>query len=70
MGFVKALFLAGVLLIFLSGIFFLIEKTGFPFGRLPGDIHIKYQNTSVYFPLATCLLISFVISLMFYFFRR
>jgi hypothetical protein len=33
-------------------------------GRLPGDIHIKGERTEVYFPIATCLVISAVLSLV------
>ena len=39
-------------------------------GRLPGDISIKRENFSFYFPLATCLLISALISLIMWLFRR
>jgi hypothetical protein len=39
-------------------------------GRLPGDISIKREGYSFYFPLATCILISLVISLIFYLFPR
>lgn len=39
-------------------------------GRLPGDIHIRRENFSFYFPLATSLLISVVLSLLFWLFRR
>lgn len=33
-------------------------------GRLPGDIHIKKENFSFYFPVATCVVLSIVISLI------
>ena len=39
-------------------------------GRLPGDISIERENFSFYFPLATSILISVIISLVLYFFRR
>ena len=39
-------------------------------GHLPGDISIERENFSFYFPLATCVLISIVISLVVYFLRR
>jgi len=41
-----------------------------PFGRLPGDILIDKPNIKVYFPITTMLLISIVISLIVWFFRR
>jgi hypothetical protein len=39
-------------------------------GRLPGDIYIRRGNLSFYFPLATCILISVVLSLIFMLLRR
>jgi hypothetical protein len=39
-------------------------------GRLPGDIHIERGNWSFYFPLATCLIISLVLTILFSLFGR
>lgn len=39
-------------------------------GRLPGDIHIKRENFSFYFPLATSILVSLVLSLILWLLRR
>ncbi|MGH7386471.1 MAG: DUF2905 domain-containing protein [Candidatus Rokuibacteriota bacterium] len=39
-------------------------------GRLPGDIHIERGNWSFYFPLATCLIISVILTLLFSLFGR
>ena len=39
-------------------------------GRLPGDIAIKRENFSFYFPLGTCLLLSALLSLVMWLFRR
>jgi len=39
-------------------------------GHLPGDITIERERFTFYFPLATCLLVSVLISLVVYFFRR
>jgi membrane protein implicated in regulation of membrane protease activity len=39
-------------------------------GRLPGDIAIQRENFSFYFPLTTCLLVSALLSLLFFLFRR
>jgi len=39
-------------------------------GRLPGDITIKRDNITFFFPLATCILISVIVSLILWFFRR
>jgi hypothetical protein len=41
-----------------------------PFGRLPGDIIYRRDNFTIYFPLGTSLLISVILSLIYWFFRR
>jgi len=45
-----------------------IAKLGF--GRLPGDFHFERDGFSFYFPLTTGLIISIVLSLVFWFFRK
>ena len=39
-------------------------------GRLPGDIVIKKENSSFYFPIVTCIVVSVVISLIFMFLKK
>jgi len=39
-------------------------------GRLPGDISIKRENFSFYFPVTSCILISLVLTLIFYLLRK
>jgi len=39
-------------------------------GRLPGDIHIKRENFTFYFPLATSILISLILSFILWLFRK
>lgn len=39
-------------------------------GKLPGDILIERKNFTVYFPLATCILISILLTLLFWLFGR
>ncbi|RKY56422.1 MAG: DUF2905 domain-containing protein, partial [Candidatus Neomarinimicrobiota bacterium] len=41
-----------------------------PFGRLPGDIVINRPNVRIYFPLATMLLISLLLTLIFRIFHK
>jgi hypothetical protein len=55
--------LAGVVLVFAG-------RTNLPLGRLPGDIFYRGKNTTVYFPLATSLLLSIVLSIVFYVIAR
>ena len=39
-------------------------------GRLPGDIYVKKDNFTFYFPLGTCIVISIVLSFIFWLFRK
>jgi hypothetical protein len=39
-------------------------------GRLPGDIRIETENGGFYFPIVTCIVVSIVLSLLLYLFRR
>ena len=41
-----------------------------PLGRLPGDIRIETEGGGFFFPIVTCLLISVVVSLVLWFFRK
>jgi hypothetical protein len=40
------------------------------FGRLPGDIVVERGPVTFYFPIVTCLIVSVVLSLLFWLFRR
>jgi hypothetical protein len=64
------LIVMGVLLVAAGFVVLLLGKTHLPFGRLPGDIFYRGKNTTVYFPLATSLLVSVVLSLLFYLIGR
>ena len=65
----KMLIVTGILLITIGII--VMVGTKIPFlGRLPGDIIIKKQHFSFYFPLTTCIIISIVLSLLFYLLRK
>ena len=43
---------------------------GVPFGRFPGDIYVRRGNFSFYFPLATSIVLSILLTLLFSLFRR
>jgi hypothetical protein len=62
----RLLIVAGGLIIILGVCVLLVEKLGLPLGRLPGNISWKGKHTSIYFPLATCLLLSVILSLVLY----
>ena len=48
----------------------LLVMLGVPFGRLPGDFQMRRGNFSFYFPLATSIVLSIVLTLLFALFRR
>lgn len=62
-------FLGGVLLV-LGLLFMLGGRLHLPFGRLPGDIVYRGKRTAVYFPLATSILLSFLLTLVLYLIGR
>lgn len=65
----KTLILLGVVVAVVGGLLLLAGKLPF-LGRLPGDILVRRENWSFYFPLGTSLLISLVLSLLFWLFGR
>lgn len=61
----KLLVVLGVALVVVGLLFIMGSKFSWlGLGHLPGDIHFKGKNTTFYFPLATCVLISVVVSLI------
>ncbi len=48
----------------------LLMILGLPIGRLPGDIAIKRDNFSFYFPITTSIILSIILTLLFSLFRR
>ena len=67
----KTFFGLGVILIVLGGILLLGSRFGLPFGRLPGDLHWRSRSGSaqVYFPLATSIVLSVLLSLILWLLR-
>ncbi len=68
-GLSKLLIIFGVVLALLGGLLLVVGKIPF-IGRLPGDIYIQRENFTFYFPLATSLLISILLTLLFSLFSR
>ncbi|MGH7773517.1 MAG: DUF2905 domain-containing protein [Candidatus Binatia bacterium] len=68
-GFGRLLIIFGIVLVVLGLLFTLGAKIPW-LGQLPGDIHIQRERFSLYFPLTTCLLISLILTLVLYLFRR
>ncbi|WP_456391888.1 DUF2905 domain-containing protein [Persephonella sp.] len=61
----KTLIFIGLMIVFIGLLFTFFEKLPFGLGRLPGDIYIKRDSFVFYFPLATSIIISVVLSLIF-----
>jgi hypothetical protein len=66
----RILIVIGVLLIAAGLVFTFGNRLPLRIGRLPGDIVIRGKNTKFYFPLMTSLVLSVVLSLLFWMFRR
>lgn len=66
----RTLILIGVVLIVFGLLVTLGERLPIRLGRLPGDIVIRGKNGAFYFPIVTCLLLSVVLSLVMWLFRR
>lgn len=62
----KLLLFLGLILAGIGLALVLLGRTNLPIGRLPGDIVYRGKNTTFYFPLATSILLSVVLSLIFY----
>jgi len=60
----RFLVLGGIVLILIGGGVYLAAKFGIPFGRLPGDILIEGKNGSFYFPVASSILISVLLTII------
>jgi len=68
-GFGKSLIYIGLVLVVLGVLISLGGKIPW-LGHLPGDIYIQRERFAFYFPIATCLLISIIVTLVLYFLRR
>jgi len=69
----RALIILGAAIISTGAVILLASKVPFIgeyLGKLPGDIHIKKEGSSFYFPITSCIIISGVISLILYLLRR
>jgi hypothetical protein len=65
----KILIIGGVILLVVGILFLFGDKIPF-IGKLPGDIIIKRKNFTFYFPIVTSIILSIIISLILYFFRK
>lgn len=66
----KLLVLIGVAFIAFGLVWMIGERLGLSLGRLPGDIVFERGNLRIYFPIATSLLLSVVLSVALWLFNR
>ena len=64
----KILIQLGIVLI-IAGVVIHFGSKIFPFGNLPGDIHMEGKHGSFYFPWVSCIVISIVLSVLAQLFR-
>jgi hypothetical protein len=64
------LIILGLVVVALGVLVTLAGRSPIPFGRLPGDIRIQGKNSSFYFPLTTCLVLSAVATFVMWLLRR
>jgi hypothetical protein len=62
----KLLIFFGFLLVIAGIVLVLLGRAHLPLGKLPGDIIYRGKNTTFYFPLATSILVSIVLSVLLY----
>ena len=56
----------GLVIVAVGLVLMLLGRTNLPIGRLPGDIIYRGKHTTLYFPLATSILVSVVLSRVLY----
>ena len=66
----RLLVILGIALVVIGSIVMLLGRTGVPLGRLPGDIVYRGKNTTFYFPLASSILISVVLTIVLFLIGR
>lgn len=66
----KLLIVLGIVLVFLGVFLTLVGRAHLPLGHLPGDIVYRGKNTTFYFPLATSVLLSVILTLVLYVVNR
>ncbi|MBP1730586.1 MAG: hypothetical protein H6Q55_1015 [Deltaproteobacteria bacterium] len=65
----KMLVIVGILLVLVGLGFMFADKIPY-IGRLPGDIYVKREKFSFYFPLTTSIIISIILTIIFTLFRK
>jgi hypothetical protein len=66
----KALIFFGAVIAVVGVVVLVSSRANLPIGRLPGDIVYRGKNTTFYFPIVTCIVVSVVLSLVFWIIGR
>jgi len=66
----RALLLCGALIAAVGALLYFGARLPFRLGRLPGDMVHRGEHSTFYFPMVTCLVISIVLSALFWFFSN
>lgn len=66
----RVLLALGALLVLVGGFFYVGGKLPFKLGRLPGDIAYQGKNTTFYFPIVTCVVLSVAFSFVLWLISR
>jgi hypothetical protein len=66
----RLLILVGLALVALGVLVIALNRFNIPLGRLPGDVVWRGKNSTVYFPWMTCLVISILLTVLFWLFNR
>jgi Protein of unknown function (DUF2905) len=66
----KLLLILGGVIIVIGAALLVAGRLNLPLGRLPGDFVFRGKNTTFYFPLATSILLSIILSLVLWLLRR
>ena len=66
----KLLVTVGLLIAIAGGLLWLLGLSPLGVGRLPGDIHLRGERWSFYFPLTTCIIISIILTILLNIFVR
>ncbi len=60
----------GVVLIAVGGLVYLLGRLGISFGSMPGDLTWRRKNVTVFFPIGTSILLSVLLTLLFWLLSR
>ena len=66
----KTLIMLGGVVAALGVVLLIAGRSGLPIGRLPGDIVYRGKNTTIYLPIITSVVLSVILSLVFYLWNR